>query len=262
LKGTIHKQWFVDRDIYVYLPPSYGTSGASYPVVYIQDGDYLITGAVEQFERRFAEGRLQEAILVAIEPVDRNVEYTPWFAPWLAPERYPGTDGFGGQGKAYLAFIVEQLKPYIDGKYDTDARAEATGMAGGSFGGLISLYGAYLYPDVFGRFALLSASFWYERMMDYMRNQPLSSDNRRLFMYVGSDEGNGKTTIQIHMVPYTREAHRLLLDSGFTEETVKFVEEQGGIHREEYFIRFFPDALEWLFPAGSGSDSGTAIKGE
>ncbi|WP_259462719.1 alpha/beta hydrolase-fold protein [Caldibacillus debilis] len=74
-------------------------------------------------------------------------EYTPWRAKALS-DPYPD---FGGQGSHYLSFLVEKLKPYIDRKYKTDGRREQTGIIGASLGGLISIYAAYLYPDVFGK---------------------------------------------------------------------------------------------------------------
>ncbi|MFE5321121.1 alpha/beta hydrolase [Paenibacillus sp. NPDC056579] len=246
MRGTIYKQWFVNRDIYVYLPPSYeSSSAAAYPVVYIQDGDYLIMGAAEQLEERFDCGVLQELILVGIEPIDRNDEYTPWYTDPIS-DRFPTP--CQGQGETYLRFVVEQLKPYIDGACRTKREPEATGIAGASYGGLITLYAAYLFPEVFGRFGLLSASFWYEGMIKYVRSQPLPSNDKRLFMYVGSEEGAGKTTIQMHMVPYTREAHQQFLAGGFPGKSMKFVEEPGGVHTHEFFIKYFPDAMEWLYP--------------
>lgn len=103
--------------------------------------------SLARLEHMFARGTLGELILVGIEPKNRLDEYTPWHAKALS-DPYPD---FGGQDSHYLSFLVEKLKPYIDRKYKTDGRREQTGIIGASLGGLISIYAAYLYPDVFGK---------------------------------------------------------------------------------------------------------------
>jgi len=59
-------------------------------------------------------------------------------------------------GDAYLRFIVEELKPRIDATFRTKPGREHTAIAGSSMGGLISLYAAAEYPDVFGRVGAVS----------------------------------------------------------------------------------------------------------
>ena len=54
------------------------------------------------------------------------------------------------EGKEYLEFIVQTLKPFIDSKYRTKKGVEFTSIAGSSLGGLISYYALIKYPTVFG----------------------------------------------------------------------------------------------------------------
>jgi predicted alpha/beta superfamily hydrolase len=82
--------------------------------------------------------------------VKRMTEYNP-----------DNTKQYGkGEGKAYLAFIVNNLKPFIDKKYRTLAGKQHTWMAGSSMGGLISFYAGLYYPEVFGGLGIFSPSFW------------------------------------------------------------------------------------------------------
>ena len=53
-------------------------------------------------------------------------------------------------GNAYLAFIVRELKPWVDDHFPTLPQAEHTSIMGSSMGGLISLYALCQYPQVFG----------------------------------------------------------------------------------------------------------------
>ncbi len=236
------------REIAVYLPSSYAAGEAKYPVVYVQDGSYLFESSIEELEWKIERGELRELIFIGIGPVNRTDEYTPWFAPALSDK----FADFGGRGAEYLSFVTGELKPWIDARYRTSRRAEETGIAGASLGGLISLYAAYRYPGVFGRIGLLSASFWYPGMLGYMRTEPIAAASRKIYMYVGSAEGIDKRNIQSTMVPYTKEAFALLTDGGFSGDRLRLEIEEGAGHKAAYFIKRFPEAMAWLFPAETG----------
>ncbi|HVL41297.1 MAG TPA: alpha/beta hydrolase-fold protein, partial [Brevundimonas sp.] len=59
---------------------------------------------------------------------------------------------YGGEplSDAYLRFMVEELKPFIDRTYRTRPRRDDTVVMGSSMGGLISLYALMKHPGVFG----------------------------------------------------------------------------------------------------------------
>jgi len=99
-----------------------------------------------------------DLILVAIDQVssERLNEYCPWEnGPFNKELR--GNESYGGNGKQYINFIVNELKPLIDDKYRTIS--DHTSIAGISLGGLISTYAACMYPQVFQHIILLSPSF-------------------------------------------------------------------------------------------------------
>jgi len=81
---------------------------------------------------------------------ERINEYCPW----------ENTAYGGGDGAAYVNFIVNTLKPYIDENYRTLAGREHTGIMGSSLGGLISLYAAIEHQDVFSKAGIFSPAFW------------------------------------------------------------------------------------------------------
>ena len=60
------------------------------------------------------------------------------------------------EGKQYVDFLANTLKPFIDGKYRTKKSFENTTIAGSSMGGLISLYAVIQYPQVFGNAGVFS----------------------------------------------------------------------------------------------------------
>ena len=155
------------RNVDVWLPPGYALEGAPrLPVIYMHDGQNLFDpqtayggvdwGIDEAIARLAKKGRVREAIVVGIWNTDRRwPEYMPGEAlelptgrrvkSWFAQE-------FGGQpiSDDYLRFVVQELKPFVDGKYRTSPDRENTFVMGSSMGGLISLYALCKYPGVFG----------------------------------------------------------------------------------------------------------------
>ncbi len=88
-------------------------------------------------------GDINEIIIVAINnTVDRGKEYV-----------------HSNLGYAYMDFIVNKLKPFIDKQYRTLPDKENTAVCGASLGGLISLMLVWNYPQVFSKAACLSSAF-------------------------------------------------------------------------------------------------------
>ena len=145
------------RNVDVWLPPGYAADGdRRYPVIYMHDGqnlfdpalvfnhtDWDIDGAMT---RGIASGALPPAIIVGITNTPlRFQEYMPAVVegPTVA-SGIPGRDGFPSasiRSDAYLRFIVDELKPFIDAHYRTRQGRADTTLMGSSTGGLISLYG-------------------------------------------------------------------------------------------------------------------------
>ncbi|MEO5683729.1 MAG: alpha/beta hydrolase-fold protein [Chitinophagaceae bacterium] len=144
------------RRIWVYLPKDYAQSTKKFPVLYMQDGQNLFDDATA-FAGEWGVDEAMDAmenpcIVVGIDNggEKRMNEYNP-----------NNTRKFGkGEGKEYLSFIVNNLKPFIDKKYRTLQDREHTAIAGSSMGGLISFYAGLYYPNTFGTLGILSPSFW------------------------------------------------------------------------------------------------------
>jgi predicted alpha/beta superfamily hydrolase len=151
-----------DNHIHVSFPLGYAKSDASYPVVYVLDGDFffeLVTGTI-----RFLKGqRIPESLIVGIcygtqledEGNQRTRDYTP-----SVEEEYPGSGGAAN----FLRFMREELIPFIDSNYRTDSSDRT--IVGGSFSGLFTLYALLHSPETFQRYVALSPSLrWSKRLM-------------------------------------------------------------------------------------------------
>jgi enterochelin esterase-like enzyme len=161
------------RNIDVWLPENYA-SDHKYAVFYLQDGQNLFdpSGTFSHQEWRVDETldsllhnkSIRDCIVVGIwNTKRRRTEYfpaKPFFT--LSPALQDTLRGDLGdttaqpESDAYLHFLVDELKPFIDHTYSTLQGQKNTFIGGSSMGGLISMYAICEYPGVFGGAACLS----------------------------------------------------------------------------------------------------------
>ncbi|MFC5600016.1 alpha/beta hydrolase [Deinococcus cellulosilyticus] len=174
----------------IHLPSQYFMQPeARFPVVYLHDGHNLFDRATSSFgfdwqadetaERFAAEGH--PVILVGIWT--RQEKRMDYYIPF--PSRF---NGFRPQGLNYLDFIVQTLKPWVDGHFRVLQDRQHTAICGSSLGGIISLYGAFQHPEVFGTAGIMSPALWVGeyRALDET-NQ--SRADVRYFVDMGDREG-------------------------------------------------------------------------
>ncbi len=231
------------RRIWLYLPPNYETSGQSYPVLYMHDGQNLFDVATsfsgewrvdETLNELFTQGD-PGVIVVGIDNGggERINEYTPW----------PNPQYGGGDGEAYIDFIAQTLKPYIDENYRTLSGPAHTGIMGSSLGGLISLYGVLRYPMTFGRGGIFSPSLWFTSDIYTYATQQGHSAPQRLYFIAGQQESSS-------MVGQLNSMHATLLQAGYAESELRKLIHADGQHAEWYWAREFGAAYQWLFAGG------------
>ena len=228
------------RTLRLYLPPGYDGGNARYPVIYMADGQNLFDDAtsyagewgVDESMDELARCCGFEAIVVGIDHGGerRMNELSPWPNP-----------GHGvAEGEAYLRFVVEVVKPFIDRSYRTRPGPADTAIIGSSMGGLAAHYALLARPDVFGRAGVLSPSYWFsERAFDLAGSADVPAD-ARVFLYVGGAEGD-------RMVPDTERMHRLLR-ARLGERVVLEVAPEAR-HHEAAWRTAFPRVVRWLFEA-------------
>jgi metallo-beta-lactamase class B len=235
------------RRVWLYLPPGYATSGKRYPVLYMHDGQNVFDAATsyagewgvdETLDSLHAKGD-RGAIVVAVDNggTHRLDEYDPWVSK---NSKYGG-----GEGDEYVEFLVHTLKPYIDQHYRTRKDRLNTGIMGSSMGGLISLYAALKYPDVFGRAGVFSCACWIARdhVFTYARHAKPLRPLPRLYFVAGALE-----TKDAEPARDQREMIDSLKAAGFPVGTAlqSFIPADGK-HAEWFWRREFPDAYRWLF---------------
>lgn len=229
-----------NRRIWIYLPPNYETSDATYPVLYMHDGQNLFDQytsfsgewEVDESLDNLAEEGKQVPIVIGIDNggAERINELTPW-----VNEEYGG-----GDGGLYIDFIIETLKPYVDQNYRTQAGRESTGIMGSSLGGLISFYGAHKYQDTFSKAGLFSPSYWFSDSIWMFTNDMGKQQSMKFYQMAGGQESSS-------MVPNMQAMNDTLSDLGFSSQELFIKEVPNGQHNEALWRSQFSEAYLWLF---------------
>jgi len=264
------------RTIQVYLPPDYYTSQKNYPVIYLHDGALLFNPNSrdclydETLDRLFAEGETDGIIAVGIfSSQNRWDEYSPWINDnmhdWIVPAKAGPTEG--GEGDAYLDFIIDTLKPEIDARYRTKPGRKNTAIGGFSMGGLISLYAGLERPDVFSRVMAVSPAIWFAESGEYwlQDNQFINYVNSievprdvAFYIDIGTDEWEGVPINAVDQegkwlgypfvwVDGADAAFNALESAGVPENNLLLLEDPGGIHDPLSWAQRFDDAILWLY---------------
>ncbi|HET6765590.1 MAG TPA: alpha/beta hydrolase-fold protein, partial [Longimicrobiaceae bacterium] len=245
------------RRVWVYLPPGYAASRERYPVLYMHDGQNLFDafygfsgewGVDESLDSLHARGD-RGVIVVAVDNGEshRLDEYSPW-----KNARYGG-----GEGDAYLDFLVHTLKPYVDNQYRTRPGRLDTGIAGSSMGGLISLYAILKYPDVFGRAGVFSPALWFApEVYAYARHAAPPLPGTRIYFVTGGREGD---TPEVYSGDQRRMIDTLALAGFRVGVQVDSAIRADGMHAEWFWRREFPAVYRWLFAERAG-DAGRAAE--
>jgi predicted alpha/beta superfamily hydrolase len=226
-----------DRTIRVLLPRNYSETNKAFPVLYMQDGQNLFdpeTAAFGDWKIPKTMDKLPLKKQVIIVGIDNGAEYRiNEYAPFKKGKS-------GGEGDAYVRFIVENLKPFIDNEYRTLPQRETTGIAGSSMGGLIALYAGLKYGDIFGKTGVLSPSIWFNpKIMDLIKEIPPQYWSQ-FYVCASKQEMQG-------MEKTLENVYWSFKNTGFSDDVVRVVIQERGKHNEVFWSREFKPMLEWLF---------------
>jgi len=225
------------RRIWIYLPQGYEEGIQRYPVLYLHDGQNVFD-AETSYAGEWGVDEMLDSLGLPIIAVGidnggekRVDEYTPYFN-----EERAG----GGEGSAYVDFIVKELKPMIDAEFRTLTDAKHTGIMGSSLGSLISLHAATRYPGVFSRLGLFSSALWINRLemkdevAEYAPEIPV-----RAYILIGGREG-----------PFmVGDSEGLKNDLEATPNvTAKYLMVPEGDHSEKFWREHLLGSLQFLYP--------------
>ena len=230
----------LDRELALYLPPSYDTGDRRYPVLYMQDGQNLFEPELSfagswrvDLAMDWAAARGREGIVVGVPNAGerRLTEYGPF-----------DDEAGEGHGGDYVNYLADVIKPLVDATFRTIPSREATGVAGSSMGGLISLFAFLHRPDTFGIMAALSPSLWFGSRAILGLAEAAPFHPARLYLDVGRQEGD-------ETLADARRLRDVLVAKGYDEGAdLLYIEDRSGRHEEAAWRRRFRAALPFLLP--------------
>lgn len=216
------------RHVDIWCPPAYGlVPEIRYPVIYLHDGQNLFDpassfigvdwGLDAAMRRVMHDARLPGAILVGIwnSPL-RLREYLP-DTPLRNPDarelraEFVREAGEEPLSDAYLRFLIEELKPFVDATYRTLPESAHTSIMGSSMGGLISLYALLEHPEIFGGAGCLS-THWpigREALVDALGTALPGAGRHRLYFDFGTE------TLDATYEPYQQRMDEWLRKAGY-----------------------------------------------
>lgn len=146
------------RDLIVYLPPGYATSGDSYPSVYCLTGftgrgkgllnDNAFTpNMAERMDRLIAGGKARPMILVM-----------PDCFTYYAGSQYINSTATGN----YEDYLTQEIVPFVDDNFRTISDRSSRAVMGKSSGGYGSLIMGMRHADIFGMACSTAGDCYFE----------------------------------------------------------------------------------------------------
>jgi enterochelin esterase-like enzyme len=169
--GVLQSKFIDPRRVVVWLPPGYRAHGLKYAVLYMHDGQNLFDKATagygmeweidEHLSKLIRDHKVRPTIVVGIWNTPKRLqEYVPSKAFSGLPPSYQdkvrALYGADPLSDGYLKFLVRELRPAIDRKFNVRTDRADTVIMGSSMGSLISLYAIDQYPEVFGGAGMMS----------------------------------------------------------------------------------------------------------
>lgn len=237
------------RNVTVWLPDGY-KKGDKCQVLYMHDGTMLFDSTTtwnkqewqvdEVVGRLIAENKIKSTIVVGIDNTDNRLnEYFPAKTLQYTPDEIDNYGQMEPLGDAYLKFVVEELKPFIDNQYQPLTDPSNTFVMGSSMGGLISMYALCEYPQVFGGAICMSThlSFghlplagdnhqWAVAFEKYMSEKLPEANTHRVYM------DRGTVGIDEPYAPYQVQTDSLIQAKGWDKEHYASLVFEGHEHNE------------------------------
>lgn len=209
-------------------------------IIYIlNDGDMFLEEDRSFFKK--VGKNFKNILIIGVIPNNRFKEYTPWYGK--RPVSW--TDFYYGYGNEYLDKLIKELIPYILGKLNIPASNNIF-IGGASLGGLISTYALFKY-EYFKGGIFVSASYWYEGFLNYLKDTPLPCKNIYIYMDVGDKESPGRITYFKDIIGETRKVYNIFLDKGIDKEKINFKLMENMGHKKSVFIDRIYSGIDFCY---------------
>jgi predicted alpha/beta superfamily hydrolase len=177
-----------DRHFLVYLPDNYSSSQMKYPVIFLLDGDYFFLPTAGMVEFLSKINKAPKMIVVAIVNTDRFRDFSP---PTRDADNPDPSDT--GDGARFLAFLKDELLPYMNTNYRTETYHI---FVGHSLGGLFVIHTLLSEPQLFGAYISISPALFWNGGSEVTKAGKVFDRQMSLkkYLYMTYSEGDGSNT--------------------------------------------------------------------
>lgn len=218
-----------ERDIWVYIPPSYQSEKGPYPLLIVFDGQaytsQLIPGPMI-LDNLIGAGKIAPIVTLFISSIDQNKRNRelPCYVP-------------------FIDSLTQELLPWLKRNYHVTSDPSQTIVAGSSYGGLAATFAALRYPQKYGNVLSQSGAFWWQPPQSsspWILKQYASLPIQSIRFYL--DVGDQETEIweeKMSMLAVNRQFRDLLINKGYS---VYYYEFHGG-HEYDCWRKTFSRGL-------------------
>jgi predicted alpha/beta superfamily hydrolase len=216
------------------------------PAVYALDMGWGVAGPVGQLMSSMTAMSASYVVSIGYQGVNRR-DTDLMFETFTERGRT-----IGGGGAKFLAFLTEELQPFLEQRYPLDP--DKTVLFGHSLGGLYTADVLARQPEAFGGYIIASPSVQYDpTLVERVAKAAPAGKGRRVFVSAGEKEG--------YAIPEGAAAIAAALKkpgSTFRTETHIFAGE-GHI---SYYPRLVPEAFAFVLPPAVKYDSAVVLTPE
>ena len=251
------------RPIYVWLPPNFNPK-EKHNLLIMHDGQNLFDGTKtwngqeweldEWAAKLISENRVNSFIIVGIHNSGKN-RWNDYFPEnsydFVSDIKYLGKNKPPLNANLYLKYIVNEVIPYTRSKYLKSSNDFKIIIGGSSMGGLISMYAAFEYPEIFDG-AICMSTHWPgayviddnplpDAIFNYMsKNIPISKNKRFYFDY--GDKGLDK-----HYPQYSKTLDSIFTQNGYSNQNYRNMYFKNESHNEEAWSKRVNIPLKFIF---------------
>ena len=250
------------RTIRVWLPDGYDAEDGEkkYSVLYMHDGQNLFDAAtsflgeweVDESLTKLMKAGYESTIVVGIDngASERFNELSPKWKLSALGNGYISAPA----GDKYADFIVNTVKPYVDEHFNTKPQREHTGVGGSSMGGIMSLYMAMEYADVFDYGIIFSPAlhvYQDDALEKFLDKYDFASmqDLPKLYLFAGAKTGGsqpGSPYDEACITKYVDIIKNSLTGKSYPNGKIGTLIDQNAYHIESDWAKNFPTAMQWL----------------
>lgn len=201
-----------DRTLNIYLPDGYNTD-SSYSVIYLLDGganeDFIHIAGLVQYNTFSWINQIPPSIVVGIANVDRERDFTLSTSTEFDKKLVHAPGG----ANTFIQFIAEELQPYINSRYSTNAHNTIIGQ---SLGGLLATEILFSQPRLFEKYIIISPSLWWNSRSILKRTPHIANTKQQIGIYIGvGKEGSfdGGNTMEDDAKQLAEKIESLLLEN-------------------------------------------------